>query len=167
MGIIAAIDEVLLSDAGNFNIVTSGVDYLTIKVDQKSKGGGIVQGSLLYISRLLDWIVQGIASFIFAIYRVSKGVYLEFEKHSMQTGLEALALSPIGVIVAIFNNLKSIVVVNINNPYRFDDMTSRAQMDARQKEMAKFYPLLYGDGKQSPNKPIQPSPYKYIEQKHN
>lgn len=160
MGFVSAIDEILSTEVGNLNVLTSGVDYITIQVDKKfGKGTGILQG-LNYIARPLDVAIQLVTSLIFAIYQSGKTVYRNFtdEKKSVAEGFGALAFSPLGAAINWFENLKSIGLVNWNSPYFIftGEFRGMSCVNARFEDMKLTYPIVYGKGRKPGELPKSP-----------
>lgn len=90
---LANINKALSNNVGHFNMATAAVDAITIKLEKDSLFQKLVP-MLTYISRPLDFIIQIIATPIFAAYQTGKKIGEDFKK-SVCKGFVSLSFSPV------------------------------------------------------------------------
>src|SRR6185295_3276062 len=99
MNALKNIDLILNQPVGNFNIATSGVDAITIKITSPWKRSALQ--ALTYFSRPMDFFIQLVCSPIFAFYQMAKKIGQNFKDNEC-IGLCNVALSPISFAMHFF-----------------------------------------------------------------
>jgi len=148
MNLLKNIDTILSQKAGDFNILTTGVDYVTVQV--KSTPGKRALQAATYGTRLFDCAVQVAVSPIFALYQTGKLVYTTFIGRGLAEAILLGLSSPLVFIWKVVENVLTakIVPTAINTviPYKTGlDIYNLDRHVARLQIMNNLYPFMLKD----------------------